>query len=137
MQLGYSQNGIFTPSIPYVIPLSDFLKLYPIFQKMARALVQTGKVLIVDDSQPSTVSSSHPSSTDPPRKRLPVAPLEGRYHIRPPRRRISCSPEFVDSHVTEARREDGGGGEPAGLAPLGNFRLIRNGTTEEKIEGVS
>ena len=137
MQLGNSQNGILTPSIPYVIPLSDFLKLYPIFQKMAQALVQTGKVRIVDDSQPSTVSSSQPPSTDPPRKCLPVAALEGRYHIRPPRRRKSFLPEFGDSHVTQARREDGGGGEPAGLAPLGNYRLIRNGTTEERIEGVS
>lgn len=130
MQLGYSQNGIFTPSIPYVIPLSDFLKLYPIFQKMAHALVQTGKVRIVDDSQPSTVSDSYLPSTDPPRKRLPVAPLEGRYHIRPPRRRISCSPKFANNHVTQTRREACGGGEPVGLAPLGNYRLIRNEALE-------
>ncbi len=130
MNTGNITSGNIPQIMPYAITLSDFLKLYPIFQKMAHALVQTGKVRIVDDSQPSTVSDSYLPSTDPPRKRLPVAPLEGRYHIRPPRRRISCSPKFANNHVTQTRREACGGGEPVGLAPLGNYRLIRNEALE-------
>jgi len=52
MQSGYSQNGTSTPKIPYVITRSDFSKLYPVYQKMALALMQTGKVIIVDESAP-------------------------------------------------------------------------------------
>ena len=94
----------------------------------AQALETVGKVRIVDDSEPHF--SHEGISTDPPHKCLPVAALEGRYHNCSPHRRISCSPEFVDSHVTQTRREACGGGEPVGLAPLGNYRLIRNEALE-------
>jgi len=60
-------------------------------------------------------------STDPPRKCLPVAAIKGRYRNRPPRRRISCFPKFVDSHITQARREACGNSEPAGFAFLGSY----------------
>ena len=53
MQSGYPQNGISTPKIPYVITRSDFSKLYPVYQKMALALMQTGKVVIVEDIEPA------------------------------------------------------------------------------------
>lgn len=53
MQSGYPQNGISTPKIPYVITWSDFSKLYPVYQKMALALMQTGKVIIVEDIEPA------------------------------------------------------------------------------------
>jgi hypothetical protein len=65
MQLGYSQKGILPLTNPYVITRSDFLKLYPLYQKMALALQQTGKVRIVDDNQPSTVSYASLPSTEP------------------------------------------------------------------------
>jgi hypothetical protein len=55
MQSGYPQNGTSVPKIPYVITRSDFSKLYPVYQKMALALMQTGKVIIVDESEPVQV----------------------------------------------------------------------------------
>jgi hypothetical protein len=74
MQSDYSQKGILTPTIPYVITRSDFEKLYPVYQKMALSLVQTGKVRIVNDIQPSTVSIARAPVTE-------SVPITEGYHI--------------------------------------------------------
>ena len=63
------------PSIqPFVIARADFEKLYPVYQRMALALVQTGKVLIIDYSP----SSNHPSPL-PALQGLPSAERESSY----------------------------------------------------------
>jgi hypothetical protein len=76
MQSGYSQNGTSTPKIPYVIARADFEKLYPVYQKMALALVQTGKVLIVDTIQ-LPVSSENPSFVSEQANNEPHLPPKG------------------------------------------------------------
>ncbi len=60
-------------AIPYKINRSDFEKLYPVYQEMGLALVQTGKVIIVDDTQPVTLLSECQPSTAP-------MPLSRGYH---------------------------------------------------------
>src|SRR5512133_3046788 len=66
MHASNSLMGGILPSIkPYVIARADFENLLPVYKKMALALVQTGKVLIVGYSQPSTESSASVASTVP------------------------------------------------------------------------
>lgn len=54
------RSGILPLRQPFVIARADFEKLYPVYQKMALALVQTGKVLIIDYS-PSLDPSALPA----------------------------------------------------------------------------
>jgi len=137
MHSSNSQQGDAPTSIqPFVIARADFEKLYPIYQKIALALVRTGKVLIVDycqslthsaTCQPSTATSAPVTSTAP-------MPPSGGYRICAP------SPDH-GGMVAQAGAEgvphgaplagDGGscwtpqrgGHQPASL---GYFRLIRN-----------
>lgn|SRR5208337_160101 len=70
-------RGDVLPSIqPLVIARADFEKLYPVYQKMALALAQTGDVLIVDTIQPS-VSSENPSLLSEQANNKPHLPPEG------------------------------------------------------------
>ncbi len=56
MQPSYTQNGILVS--PFVIAKADFHQLFPVYQRMALALQQTGKIRIVDSAQPSTEPTS-------------------------------------------------------------------------------
>ena len=95
-------------TIPYVVSLSDFEKLDPMYQKMALALVQTGKVLIVD--------------TPPALTGMPSAERQqSGKHVAPP----------LGGGGSPSQNEDGGSRrrspQEAGVpASLGNYRLIRN-----------
>jgi hypothetical protein len=138
MQSGYSQNGTSTPKIPYVITRSDFSKLYPVYQKMALALVQTGKVLIVDTIQPS-VSSANPPLLSEQANNKPHLPPKGvpsycmKSPIPVPGGSSCATPERARDVALSAGAE---GAVPhqwgAALPPptLGYYRLIRNGTPE-------
>lgn len=76
MHGGNSHEGLLTSAIPFVIARADFEKLYPVYQKMALALVQTGKVLIIDTIQPP-VSSENPSFVSEQANNKPHLPPKG------------------------------------------------------------
>jgi hypothetical protein len=115
-----STRGDILPSKkPFVVARADFEKLYPVYQKMGLALVQTGDVLIVD--------------TPPALTGMPSAERQqSDKHVAPP----------LGGGGSPSQSEDGGSRQryPQGAgvpAPLGYYRLIRNGASEWKIEGVT
>jgi hypothetical protein len=131
------QGGILPQSTPFVIARADFERLYPVFQKMALALVQTGKVRIVGAAQQSTESYAYRQSTEP-------APPSGgyRYCAQSPDHGGMVAQAGAEGVPFRAPLDSDGGfiGTPPrdGHQPvsLGNYRLIRNEPSEWKIEGV-
>ncbi len=119
-----TRGGILPSIQPFVIARADFEKLYPVYQKMALALVQTGKVLIVDYSQPSTVSYACQPSTALPAKRDPSF-VSGTCHKKPVGMLVHPRKGFFGLGL-----RGGVGGDPQRgrlAAPsLGYYRLIRN-----------
>jgi len=73
MQPSNTQNG-FLPASPFVIAMADFHKLLPVYQRMALALQQTGKIHIFDYPQSSTALSACAPSTE-------LVALSGGYRI--------------------------------------------------------
>jgi hypothetical protein len=137
MHTGNSHDGRLTPAIPFVIARADFEKLYPVYQKMALALVQTGKVLIVDSIQPP-VSSENPSLVSEQANNKPHLPPKGapsqctKSPIPAPGGSSCATPERARDVAMSAGAEGetptvGGGWPPP---TLGYYRLIRNETPE-------
>jgi hypothetical protein len=118
------RSGVLPSIQPLVIARSDFEKLYPVYQKMALALVQTGKVLIVEDTQPSTA---------------PMPPSGGYRNCAPSHSGGLVAQEGAEGVPFRASLDGDGGfrGTPQrdGHQPvsLGYYRLIRNGTLEKRI----
>jgi len=124
MQSGYPQNGTSTLKIPYVITRSDFSKLYPVYQKMALALMQTGKVIIVDESAPE--QELPPKGVPSHCMKSPMPAPGGSSSATPERARdvaLSAGAEGACPHQWGAA-----------LPPptLGYYRLIRNETSESE-----
>ena len=127
-----------SPLQPFVIARADFEKLYPVYQKMALALVQTGKVLIVDTIQPSVSSENLPLVSEQANN-TPHLPPKGapskctKSPIPAPGGSSCATPERARDVAMSAGAE---GAVPhqrgAALPPptLGYYRLIRNGTPE-------
>lgn len=127
MQNCYSQRDGPLPSMmPFVIARADFEKLYPIYQKMALALVKTGKVLIVDYYRSLTDSAAYQQST------APVPPSGGYRHCAPSPDGGLVAQEGAEGVPRGVSLEGDGGsfGTPqrGGHQPasLGYYRLIRN-----------
>jgi len=140
------RGGILPSKEPFLIARADFEKLDPVYQKMALALVQTGKVIIVDDPQPSTVSSACQPSTAP----MPLS-RGYRYCAPAPDHGGLVAQEGVEGVPQKGASRDGVhfGATPDGgliMTPqrdghqpgsLGNYRLIRNETSENDWSVVS
>jgi hypothetical protein len=126
MQSGYSQNGKSTPTFPYLLTRSDFSKLYPAYQKMALALMQTGKVVIVDDDEPSpALHGLAPKGLPSQCTKSPISAPGGPSSAGPERAR----------DVAVSAGGAGGPQPPSGAArrpALGYYRLIRNETPESE-----